>query len=237
MPSDSGPNANTVPVDGAEEVQDESGTSQDSGATVDSDSDSNPGSISVAIAGIGADDDHAATDLWNRYFQRLGTYAKKKIFPRLLRHFDEDDIANSTFMALVKGLRESRFDKVTNRDELWQMMTIIASRKIANATKFFDRQKRGGGKVKGESVFGESGIYSVADMVSHVFSENEYDQFEKICDELLCGISDERTRQVAVLRLQGYSIAEIAEKLGVAPRTIDRELALIREFWNESLEE
>ena len=202
-----------------------------------SDSDSNPGSISIAIAGIGADDGHAATDLWNRYFQRLGTYAKKKIFPRLLRHFDEDDIANSTFMALVKGLRESRFDKVTNRDELWQMMTIIASRKIANATKFFDRQKRGGGKVKGESVFGESGIYSVADMVNHVFSENEYDQFEKICDELLCGISDKRTRQVAVLRLQGYSIAEIAEKLGVAPRTIDRELAMIREFWNESLEE
>lgn len=199
---------------------------------------SEPGSISVAIAGLAENEkeSEAITLLWERYFERLGRFAKRHIFKRHQKFYDQEDIASSTFMALVDGFRKERFESVKNRDDLWQMLTVIAGRKIVNATKHFDRQKRGGGKVVGESVFGDSGIHAVAHVLEHPHSEKEFEYIESICDELLHNLKGEVYKKVAIMRLQGYSIKEIAEELGVCSRTVDRHLECIRREWNKQNE-
>ena len=50
------------------------------------------------------------------------------------------------------------------------------------------------------------------------------------CQELLAQL-DDSLRAVVVYRLEGYSNAEIAEKLGCALRTVERKLALVRQRW------
>ncbi len=58
-----------------------------------------------------------------------------------------------------------------------------------------------------------------------------------VADELqalLARLDDEMQRAVALLKIEGFSNPEIAEKLGRPLRTIERKLALIRKIWKGS---
>jgi DNA-directed RNA polymerase specialized sigma24 family protein len=46
---------------------------------------------------------------------------------------------------------------------------------------------------------------------------------------------DPALRQIAQLRLDGYTNIEIATRLGCALRTVERRLELIRRIWNEEM--
>ena len=51
------------------------------------------------------------------------------------------------------------------------------------------------------------------------------------CERLLAALGDAELRQVAVLRMEGYSVEEVAAKTGCAPRSVKRKLQLIRSIW------
>jgi DNA-directed RNA polymerase specialized sigma24 family protein len=53
------------------------------------------------------------------------------------------------------------------------------------------------------------------------------------CRRLLESLPDDTLRQVARWKLEGYTNGEIAEQLGVAKRTVERKLNLIRRDWSE----
>lgn len=48
------------------------------------------------------------------------------------------------------------------------------------------------------------------------------------CERLLAALGEVEHRQVAVLRMEGYSVEEVAERVGCAPRSVKRKLQLIR---------
>nr|WP_303652777.1 ECF-type sigma factor [Paludisphaera mucosa] len=50
---------------------------------------------------------------------------------------------------------------------------------------------------------------------------------------LLDGLGDETLRSVAVWKLQGYTNAEIAGRLGCVETTIERKLKAIRALWQD----
>jgi IS30 family transposase len=50
-------------------------------------------------------------------------------------------------------------------------------------------------------------------------------------DHVLRVLGDDQLRQIAVWKLEGYSNAEIAAKLGRSDATVERKLKLIRELW------
>jgi DNA-binding CsgD family transcriptional regulator len=51
------------------------------------------------------------------------------------------------------------------------------------------------------------------------------------CRRLLVSLADERQRQIAVLRMEGYTNEEIAQRLGCGLRSVVRKLELIRKTW------
>jgi DNA-directed RNA polymerase specialized sigma24 family protein len=53
-------------------------------------------------------------------------------------------------------------------------------------------------------------------------------QVAEECQRLLAHLQDPKLRAVAVWKMEGYTIEEIAAKLGCVPRTIERKLATIR---------
>ena len=58
-------------------------------------------------------------------------------------------------------------------------------------------------------------------------------------DELfhrLARLEDEMLRDVALLRLQGFTYLEIAQRLGVSERTVRRKIQRIRREWTETLD-
>ena len=187
------------------------------------------GSVSIALAGFDSTPDESAELFWDRFFVKLCRYAESKVYARHRWLFDAEDIASSAMYALVTGLKQGRFYNVTNRDQLWQMLAIIASRKAANAAKHHDREKRGGGKIRGDSWFR-------GDDVEQSLPVEDPAEFEATCKELLESLPDAIYREIALMRLAGFTNPEIGEKLGCSARTIDRKLIAIREIWSDMSE-
>jgi DNA-directed RNA polymerase specialized sigma24 family protein len=53
------------------------------------------------------------------------------------------------------------------------------------------------------------------------------------CQRLLRRLEDRELQTVALLRMEGYSVDEVAGRLGCAPRSVKRKLALIRSVWEK----
>jgi DNA-directed RNA polymerase specialized sigma24 family protein len=60
-------------------------------------------------------------------------------------------------------------------------------------------------------------------------------QMREECARLLGRLGDDELRQVARWRLEGYTIEEIAARLGCVARSVKRRLRLIRTIWEREL--
>ena len=97
------------------------------------------------------------------------------------------------------------------------------------------RQKRGGGRVLDEAGLADPadpdgvGLEQVLGREpTPAFAAQLAEEFER----LLAGLGDPTLRAVAVARLDGFTVEEIASRLGCAPRTVERKLQVIRSLWS-----
>ena len=51
--------------------------------------------------------------------------------------------------------------------------------------------------------------------------------------EMIAAIRRVRPKEIALLKLEGYTNEEIAEKLECSPRSVTRRLTLIRRLWEK----
>lgn len=173
-------------------------------------------------------DQRATTKLWEYVYPRLLAYSRRKLPDRLRRVLDEEDVALSAFKSFVAGASRGSLGEIAGEDELWQLLFCISSRKAGGYLRQQSRQKRGGGKVVGESVFGEhalGGLEQVPD------SKGSLAQFSVDCQHLLDSLEDDILQTVALLRIEGYSVDEIATRVGLSSRSVERRLNLIRQIW------
>ena len=189
---------------------------------------------SLAVTGwidqLSAGNGPAAEQLWRHISVRLHEFALQRLDPQTRRRYDEDDEANSAFHSLCRGLTEGRLE-VENRDALWGLLAVITSRKIMTQRRYSNRQKRGGGEVRGESEFGELGINGVNgnQMTPDVAAE-----VSESCAQLLNAIPDEMMRKIVLLKFQGSTNGEVAQEMNCTRRTIERKLERIRRTWVEA---
>src|SRR5262245_28554741 len=111
------------------------------------------GSVSSCIQGLKQGDESAFQELWERYFTRLVHLARKKLGDAPRRVADEEDVALSVLHSLCSGARRGRFPLLADRDDLWRLLLVLTARKVSNQIKYWRREKRGGGRVRGESAF------------------------------------------------------------------------------------
>lgn len=191
--------------------------------------------VSKLFPRIAEGDDEAVEVLWNRYFESLVRIAGRKLEGMAQRAVSDEDVALSAMMSFVDGMKKGKFDGLHNRNELWKLLVTITARKATGCRRRAFAQKRGGGRVRGESVFvgtnpdshGEVGIGQVVGTdptpeMANMVVEN--------CREML-DLLDSKSRQIALWTLEGYSPAEIAQKLDCARRTVERKLERIRHEW------
>ncbi len=190
---------------------------------------------------VRAGDEQATATLWERYFQPLVRVASKRLPPNLKRTGDEEDIALSAFHSFIAGVRLDRFPDLSGPDNLWGLLITLTSRKVNAHLRHETRQKRGGGAVRGESVFVDprdvdrgGGIGGVTDDDTGPDLKAE---LAEACDALLTKLPDEQLRQIAVMRMDGFLVDEIASRLGISKRATERRLQLIRKTWSENAEE
>lgn len=183
-------------------------------------------------------DDDATTILWSNYFERLVRIAARRLPANLRRVGDEEDIALSAFHSFVTGIRDDQFPNLQGPDHLWGLLMTLTIRKAHAHLRRHTRQKRGGGTVRGESVFlnyaGESEGPGIADVARAEHAADVQVELAEACDELLSQLPDEQLRQIAIMRMDGYRVDEIAELLTLSKRAVERRLQLIRKTWSEA---
>lgn len=191
------------------------------------------GSISRAISLAGEMDEQSAQLLWDRFFEKLCRFSSQKIYKRHRRLIDPEDVAGSAMFALMDGLKQGRFYNVKNRDQLWQMLVMIAARKAANKREFLDRDKRGGKVTSGDSARDDQGMDNLREYIDKTVDPAKFVEIEMTCRELLLALPDDNYREIALMRLAGFTNREIGNKLECSTRTIDRKLVAIREEWKK----
>lgn len=178
-------------------------------------------------------DSDAASQLFEHCFPRLLRHARSKLPAHLLRVLDEEDVALSAFESFCRGAQRGTLGDIENRDELWRLLTCITARKGLSHVRHEMRQKRGGGKVRGESIFTkvDGTRLGMEQVAGRDLSPETLAEFDDQCRHMLEALGDETLQTIALLRLEGYSVDEIASRLGCAKRSVERRLSLIRKTW------
>ena len=196
------------------------------------------GSITRWIADLKGGDHEAARGLWDRYFDDLVRLARAKLRAarRLGADEDEEDAALSAFDSFCAGAARGTFPLLVDREDLWRLLVVITARKAWSQAERRGRQKRGGliriepggGPSSDSRVDGLAAIDRVpAPDPSPEFAAMVAEEYRRRLDAL----GDDGLRQVALWKMDGYTVEEIAEKLGCARRTVARRLDLIRKTW------
>lgn len=190
---------------------------------------SNQDSVSEWIAGMKDGDSNAVTSLWDRYFDRLCSLANKKLAGATRSFVDEQDLAVGAMREIWEGAREGRFRRLQNREDLWQLLVVITSRKAANVHR---RQNARRKAVRRRSDFHSSVVLEFLEVIESPPTESLIDQIPLSCNDLLSRL-EERDRDIALMRLAGHSNTEIADNQGCSVATVERCLRNIRFVWSE----
>jgi DNA-directed RNA polymerase specialized sigma24 family protein len=197
---------------------------------------SEEGSVTLYLRRLRAGDRDALQRLWQGYFARLVALARQRLRGAPRQAADEEDAALSAFDSFQRGVEQGRFPRLEDRDDLWQVLVLLTVRKAADLRRLALAGKRGGGRVLSATDLGdaEGEGRAFAELVARepdpAFAAEVTDE----CARLL-GPLPGPLREVASLKMEGLSNAEVAARIGRSVVTVERRLADVRAIWkNES---
>ena len=193
------------------------------------------GDVTKWLDGLTRRDEAAAQALWQHYFEKLLRLARRRLEGLPRREADEEDVVLSAMHSFCQGVAAGRFPQLKDRHDLWKLLVTITAHKALAQFKRQRARKRGSGRVRGQSAFLGMDSSTAQAGIERIIGEEPTPAFAAMVVEeyrlMLGSLCDERLRAIAVWKMEGYSNAEIAEKLGCAERTVERKLRLIRSHW------
>jgi RNA polymerase sigma-70 factor (ECF subfamily) len=170
----------------------------------------------------------AATQLYQRYAQRLRTLAQAQCSAELGRCVEVEDIVQSVFGSFFRGASQGFYD-VPKGDELWGLFLVIALNKIRAKGTYYRAAKRDTRRTLA-GVELEHTLQQVA-----ARDESAEGLLRFTIDDVL-GQLPATHQEVLRLRLEGYEVKEIAERIGRSRRTCERLLQEARKGLAELLQ-
>lgn len=186
-------------------------------------------SFSAWMAQVTAGDQVAAEHIFNQYFERLVTLARRKLLAVPSPVADDEGAVISAFRSFFSGVEAGEFPRLEGQDDLWKVLATITVRKsIAQIRRHW--------KQKGEADRMDR-TAEVAEQLNRSLTPAEITAFVEESERRLAALEEHGLKEIALLRLEGYDTREISEKLDVHQRTIQRKLKLIESLWLEEANE
>ena len=197
--------------------------------------------VSSWVLHLANGDEEISRQIWNEYFGKLVRLARRKLDGMPLRDVDEEDVALSAMNSFYQGMTKQKFDHLKNREDLWKLLVTITARKATAKLRRHFAQKRGGGGIRGESVFQKRDSFGgrdegIGNILGHEPTPELATGVAENCQLLLDQLGDETLRQIALMTLEGHRTEEIAVHLGCVRRTVERKLERIREIWSSGIQ-
>jgi DNA-directed RNA polymerase specialized sigma24 family protein len=183
-------------------------------------------SVTTWIGLLQTGQEEAAQKLWERFFPPLVRLAGAKLRGASRRDEDEEDVALSAFHSFCNAATRGQIPQLNDREDLWRTLVLITCGKVVDRRRYQQAQKRGG-----PSGGAEADLALLEEVVGHEPDPAFAAAMAEECERLLGRLEDDEMRQMALLKLEGYTTEEIGARLGCSVRTVKRRLALVRRTW------
>lgn len=183
-------------------------------------------SFDDAIRRLDAGDNDAAAEIFRRFSRRLRGLAQSRLSQKAKQKVDPEDITQSVFRSFFVKQRVGRF-QLDGWEGLWALLVVITLRKCGRRVATYAAACR---DLRREmpARFSADDTHDAWDTVTRDPTPQEAAELAETLEHLMQGM-DERSQNILSLRLQGYSILEISERVGRTERTVHRALAGIRQ--------
>jgi DNA-directed RNA polymerase specialized sigma24 family protein len=183
-------------------------------------------SFQQLLARLRRRDAAAASQVFDRFAQRLVALARSRLDQRLRPRLDPEDVLQSVLRTFFVRLADGRFS-LRDWDGLWGLLVCITVRKCAKAR---ERNRAAARDVQRESApaaggEGDDGCWEFLDRGP---GPEEGALLEEALDATLRDLT-ELERQAVMLSLQGEPAADVARRLGCNPRKVYRVLDHVRQ--------
>ncbi len=180
--------------------------------------------ITLWLGRLQAGESSAARPLWESFFARLVGLARARLRNAPRRVADEEDVALSAFESFCRNAEAGRFPDLADREGLWRLLAVFTVRKATHLLRDGTRRKRGG-------IAAVESPEAIEELLGREPDPALAAEVADECDRLLAVLGDPDLKRVALLRMDGHSVDEVAAAIGCAPRSVKRKLQLIRSIW------
>jgi RNA polymerase sigma-70 factor (ECF subfamily) len=177
--------------------------------------------VSAFVRRLGAGDADASEQLFAQYATRLVRLAERHLSAEVAARADAEDVVQSVFRTFFRRHARGEF-RIDSSAELWRLLVTITLREVRSQAR---RHTAGIRDVSAEVRDAESPL---AGALSREPGPEEASVLMEEIDALLRGLP-ERYAEILSLRLEGYSVAEIATRLALCRQTVYRALELFQQ--------
>jgi len=177
------------------------------------------------LARWGDGDESAARELFETHAARLIGLVRRHLSEKLAHRFDAEDVVQSAFRSFFVGTREGRY-LLQHSGDLWKLLVAISLHKLQHqvarhraARRDVDREEAGGIDSRWFDHFQDR-------LQSPPLTEDALAVAEEI-ETILTQLTPTEQRMFE-LRLEGYTLDEIAADTGRSQRTARRVMERIR---------
>ena len=179
------------------------------------------------LARYRAGDSRAEVEIFDRYVRRLIELARQRISPQLARRIDPDDVVQSAYRSFFVHAWDGDF-VLQRAGDLWRLLAGITLNKLHGQIERHTAQRRTVAREQ-EAVGGGDRNLAAAEP-SPAEAAGLAEQLQRIMQQL-----NAVERQVLEMRLQGSTIAEIADSIDRSQRTVRRLLDKLRRQMEQRL--
>jgi RNA polymerase sigma-70 factor (ECF subfamily) len=159
-------------------------------------------------------EDDAATALYSRYAARLMQLANRSTGDDLSTRVDAEDIVQSVFRTFFRRVSDGHY-MIPEGEELWKLLLVIALNKVRMIAIHHRAAKR---NVSQTRSMGEREIEQSTDAT---------EVLRMTIDDVLVKLPESH-QEVVHARIDGYEIAEIASRVSLSRRSVERILQSFR---------
>src|SRR5216683_3734121 len=154
----------------------------------------------------------AATQVFQRFANRLIVLARQQLDPKILQKEDPEDVMQSVFRSFLIRNAAGKLGEFETWDNLWAILVVMTRRKCGRRTDYFysarrDVRREATGPSPAEDAPLDPGIPDEEPTPSEAM------MLAETVEELLNDLEG-RQREIMTLSLQGYTPAEISPRLG-----------------------
>lgn len=121
---------------------------------------------------------------------------------------------------------------VRDREGLWRLLILMTARKVNDHAKMARAKKRLNA-VDAPDV----ALDNISELRDTAIQSSLEIMMQEQCQQMLKNLGDPVLEAVVLLKMEGYSNTEIAERLQYSRRTIQRMLLLVKDIWGHYVDE